>query len=65
MYNTRQGMNVTDVTARAMEAMVRYSWAGNIRELANAIERAMLFCDGQSIDLPDLPADVVRMAEAS
>lgn len=65
MYNTRQGMNVTDVTARAMEALVRYSWAGNIRELANAIERAMLFCDGQSIDLPDLPADVVRMAEAS
>lgn len=63
MYNARQGMNVTDVTPRAMEAMMAYPWAGNIRELSNSIERAMLFCDGQSIDLPDLPADVVRAAE--
>ena len=48
-------MNVTDVTPRAMEAMIA-TWPGNIRELSNAIERAMLFCDGEAIDLPDLPA---------
>src|SRR5512133_3754268 len=64
LYNARQGMNVTDITPRAMEAMLAYPWAGNIRELSNAIERALLFCDGQAIDLPDLPADVVRAAEA-
>ena len=58
MYNLRQGQNVTDVSSRAMEAMMEYPWAGNIRELANAMERAMLFCDGQTIDLPDLPADI-------
>ncbi len=58
MFNLRQGQNVTDVSPRAMEAMMEYSWAGNIRELANAMERAMLFCDGQTIDLPDLPADI-------
>ena len=58
MYNLRQGQNVTDVSPRAMEAMMEYPWAGNIRELANAMERAMLFCDGQTIDLPDLPADI-------
>lgn len=63
MYNARQGMNVVDVTPRAMEALMAYSWAGNIRELANAMERAMLFCDGQTIDLPDLPADVVKAVE--
>ena len=40
-----------------MQAMMAYTWAGNIRELDNAIERAMLFCDGEKIDLPDLPAD--------
>ena len=63
MYNARQGMNVTDITPRAMEAMMAYRWSGNIRELSNAIERAVLFCDGQFIDLPDLPSDIVRPAE--
>jgi DNA-binding NtrC family response regulator len=58
MYNGRLGMNVTDVSPRAMEVMMAYGWAGNIRELSNALERAMLFCDGQTIDLPDLPADI-------
>jgi DNA-binding NtrC family response regulator len=63
LHNARQGMNVTDVSSRAMEAMMAYSWPGNIRELSNAIERAMLFCDGQTIDLPDLPADIFRASE--
>ncbi len=58
--NPRLGMNVTDVVPRAMEALVAYQWPGNIRELSNAIERAMLFCDGEVVDLPHLPADVVQ-----
>ena len=58
--NAKQGMNVVNVTPRALEALVKYQWPGNIRELSNAIERAMLFCDGEVIDLPHLPADVVR-----
>jgi DNA-binding NtrC family response regulator len=56
--NMRKGRNVTEVTPLAMEAMQRYDWPGNIRELSNAIERAVIFCDGKSIDLPDLPRDV-------
>jgi DNA-binding NtrC family response regulator len=63
MHNAKQGMNVVNISPRAMEAMMAYSWAGNIRELNNAIERAMLFCDGETIDLPDLPADIVKAAE--
>ncbi len=64
IFNAKQGANVTDINPRAMEALVAYSWPGNIRELNNAIERAMLFCDGEVIDLPDLPADVVRATAA-
>jgi DNA-binding NtrC family response regulator len=56
--NARQGMNVLDVAPKAMEALQKYSWPGNIRELSNAIERAMLFCDGMTINLADLPKDV-------
>lgn len=62
-FNQEQGQNVINVTPRAMEALTAYFWPGNIRELANAIQRAVLFCDGESIDLPDLPADIVRAIE--
>lgn len=55
LNNARLGMNVRDVTPRAMEALLAYRWPGNIRELSNSIERAMLFCNGEVIDLSDLP----------
>lgn len=58
--NMKQGANVEDITGRAMEKLIRYDWPGNIRELRHAIERAILFCDGRIIDLPDLPADITQ-----
>jgi transcriptional regulator with PAS, ATPase and Fis domain len=62
-HNLRMGMNVRDISARAMELLTAYRWPGNIRELSNAIERAMLFCNGECIDLPDLPVmDMVPAA---
>ena len=55
--NPRMGMNIQDVTPRAMEALCAHRWPGNIRELKNVIERAMLFCDEATIDLPHLPPE--------
>jgi len=60
--NQRLGVNIQDVTPRAMEALINHPWPGNIRELRNVIERAMLFCDECSIDLPHLPAEVIKAA---
>jgi len=62
-YNAKLGMNVEEVSQPAMQALMSYRWPGNIRELSNAIERAMLFCDGQKIDMADLPADVIKTAQ--
>jgi DNA-binding NtrC family response regulator len=56
--NAKLGMNIREVTQRAMQSLVDYSWPGNIRELSNAIERATLFCDEEAIDLQHLPADI-------
>ena len=39
----------------ALDAIKKYSWPGNVRELENAIERAVILCDGQII-MPDLMA---------
>jgi two-component system response regulator AtoC len=58
--NQHQGKNILDVTPRAMEALMNYSWPGNIRELRQAIDAAFLYCDDASIDLRHLPTDVVK-----
>jgi transcriptional regulator with PAS, ATPase and Fis domain len=58
--NPRMGLNIIDVTLRAMQSLMAYNWPGNIRELRNVIERAMLFCDDPSIDISHLPAEVVK-----
>lgn len=57
--NPRMGTNIRDVTPRAMQALLNHSWPGNIRELRNTIERSMLFCDDDRIDLPHLPAELI------
>lgn len=58
--NVAMGQNVENITPRAMEALMKYNWPGNIRELSHAIEHAILFSDGQTIDLPDLPSDIAH-----
>jgi DNA-binding NtrC family response regulator len=42
----------------ALELLKEYNWPGNIRELRNVIERAMIFCDEAIIDVQHLPAEV-------
>jgi two-component system, NtrC family, response regulator AtoC len=55
----KMGVNVTNITPQAMEALIRYRWPGNIRELRNVIERAILFSDGGTIDLSHLSPDLI------
>ena len=59
-FNKRLGANILDVSPAAMQALIDYAWPGNIRELSNAIERAVLFCDESTIDLNHLPKDVTN-----
>jgi DNA-binding NtrC family response regulator len=56
--NPRMGLNITDLSPRAMQALLAYPWPGNIRELRNTIERAMLFCDEVTIQLAHLPKEI-------
>jgi two-component system response regulator AtoC len=55
--NARMGLNICDITPKALEAICAHNWPGNIRELRNVVERAMLFCDDEVIDLPHLPTE--------
>jgi DNA-binding NtrC family response regulator len=48
------------IAADAMEAMRQYQWPGNIRELRNVIERAILLCTGDRITREHLPLEKMR-----
>lgn len=61
--NQRTGNNVTDITPRAIEALKEHNWPGNIRELRHVIERAMLFCDDEVLNLGHLPPEFQALVE--
>jgi len=48
------GRSETRLTTEALDALVSYSWPGNIRELRNVLERALLLTDHNDIDRADL-----------
>ena len=48
------------ISPEAAAALERYPWPGNVRELRNAIDRAVALCEGDAIELGDLPASIVR-----
>lgn len=56
------GCQVTGFTPSALDAMLAYSWPGNIRELENTIDRACAIAAGPHIDLADLPDNLRRPA---
>lgn len=58
--NSRLGINIEDVSPKALQALINYNWPGNIRELANALERTMLFCDDPTIDVQHLPPEFLQ-----
>ena len=50
--------SVTDFTAEALEAIIRYTWPGNVRELRTAVEHAVVLARGDMIELAGLPQTV-------
>ena len=56
--NPKMGLNIQNMAPAALELLKKYPWPGNIRELRNVIERAMIFCDDATIDVQHLPAEL-------
>jgi transcriptional regulator with PAS, ATPase and Fis domain len=64
-YSGRCGREVIDIEDDALAALKTYRWPGNIRELENVIERAVVVADGPVITLRELPSELVRENEAA
>jgi len=61
--NPKMGKNILGVTPKALEKLKEYNWPGNIRELKNAVERAMLFCDDAEISVSHLSPDILNQSD--
>jgi DNA-binding NtrC family response regulator len=59
-YNQRLRKDVTSVSENALEALMSYSWPGNIRELENVLERMMLFSSASELELKDVPPEICQ-----
>ena len=53
IFNKEFGRNIEDIPASMIEILSEYDWPGNIRELRNVIERAVITSNSSSIQLPD------------
>jgi len=54
-HTREMNKTITGVTNGAMRAMLNYDWRGNVRELENVIERAVIFADGGELGVENLP----------
>jgi len=62
VYCTANRSPLKRITDQAMQALKSYSWPGNVRELENAVQRLVLMTDGRSIELKDLPPEILDAA---
>jgi two-component system response regulator AtoC len=58
-FNKARATDMRGISDDALRLLRQYEWPGNVRELRNVIERAMILCSGELINVGDLPAEIV------
>jgi len=58
-FGEENGKSDITLTPQALDVLLSYHWPGNVRQLENAVERAVVLCAGEVIDLDVLPAEVL------
>ncbi len=65
LYKEKTKRFVAGISKEALLALVNHEWLGNVRELENAIERAVIIASGRQIELTDLPEAISKHAFAA
>ncbi len=63
-HREAMGKRVTGATSDTIRTLMAAHWKGNVRQLDNAIERAVMMCEGEEITPADLPPDLLGGAAA-
>jgi two-component system response regulator AtoC len=62
-YSQGMNKNVIGIESKALEALMNYKWYGNVRELENTIERAIVLADRENIEPENLPLEIQDFRE--
>ncbi|NWG02558.1 MAG: sigma-54-dependent Fis family transcriptional regulator [Syntrophaceae bacterium] len=62
-YNQSMNKNVKGIDHKALEALMDHKWYGNVRELENTIERAIVLAEQDNIELENLPIEIHEVKE--
>jgi transcriptional regulator with GAF, ATPase, and Fis domain len=65
LYKQKTNRFVSGISKDCLTALTNYEWLGNVRELENAIERAVIIASGRQIELDDLPPAISKKAAES
>lgn len=57
-FRNQMGRPIKGFSNEAMQAILRHTWKGEVRELENIVERAVIFCDSDMIQLEHLPENI-------
>jgi formate hydrogenlyase transcriptional activator len=63
-FSRRMSKQITKISRNAMDALMHYPWPGNIRELQNFIERAVIVTPGDTLRIPPLVSGMLTKKEA-
>lgn len=61
-FNKKLGKNIKGFSKKTVKLIYEYNWPGNIREMENMIERCLIICEKDIVDVDDLPSQI-RTAE--
>jgi len=64
IYGGKRGRRTMEIMQETMMVLKSYAWPGNVRELENAIEHAVVFCDGKAISVEHLSEHIRTSAAA-
>lgn len=57
-FSAENGKEIVGIDSKARAALYKYNWPGNVRQLVNCIESAVVMCSGNEIKLEDLPPGI-------
>ena len=63
-HTAKLGRNPLEIAPEAEQALRKFAWPGNVRELENVLERAVALCNGQRVEVADLPDNVRNFVSA-